>query len=60
MTTQDQLDKRRRRKSLKVTVDALKAALDNSDGFKRLTGLTDEEWDKAQGEDDQKVTEGEK
>lgn len=51
MPTLNQLDKRRRAKSLKQTIKDLKTALDSSAGFKRLEEITDAEWNKAEQKD---------
>lgn len=56
---QDRKDLRRRKKSLRQTRLALAQALDNSDGLKRLIGLTDEEWTEAQKLDDAEAKESE-
>lgn len=56
---QDRKDLRRRNKSLKTTKQALMAALSNTDGLKRIEGLSDEEWNEAQKLDDQQAAESE-
>lgn len=56
---QDRKDQRRRRKSLKQTREALAKALANEDGWKRLEGLPDAEWNEAQAGDDAEAKESE-
>lgn len=56
---QDRKDLRRRRKSLRQTKQALTAALSNTDGFKRVEGLGDAEWNEAQALDDAEAKESE-
>ena len=49
----DERDDRRRKRSLRRTQGAVKATLDNSDGFARLRAITDEEWAEAVRQDDE-------
>jgi hypothetical protein len=41
-----------RQRTLDLTLSELDKTLDNSDGFRRLEAITDEEWDEAQARDD--------
>lgn len=51
MATLDQLDKRRRAKSLKQTIKDLRAVLDSSAGFRRLASISDAQWNEAEQKD---------
>lgn len=40
----DELDRKARLRSLKITTEAVSAVTDNADGLARLKAVTDEEW----------------
>ena len=50
---QNEKDRKARKASYKVTLAAVTAVLDNSDGLTRLKAISDEEWAETQAKDDE-------
>ena len=49
--SQDELDRRRRKRTFKLTLEELSVELSNEEGLRRLESITDEEWQAAVEED---------
>jgi hypothetical protein len=54
LEAQNRADERRRRRLLKQSSEDLRRVLDNSAGLERLRDISDEEWDAAVAESEQK------
>jgi len=50
MPSLETLDNKQREKMMRQTVKDVEAMLDNSEGYRRLLAITDEEWAEAEAE----------